>query len=256
MDPFQITYAGALAAGFLSFVSPCVLPLVPAYLCFLGGASLDQLTAEGGVDRALARRVFYAALAFVLGFGTVFVTLGATATALSQLVAQHLDVLSKIAGVIIILFGLHFAGLFRIGFLNFEKRFHLEDKPAGVVGSYVLGLAFAFGWTPCVGPILATILMVAAGGEDMWYGTSLLGAYAAGIGAPFLIAALAVRPFMAFMARFRRHMRKVEITIGALLVLTGILISDALTLVGLSGWNLSAIAQWLLETFPVFAEVG
>ncbi len=247
MDPFQVSYPGALVAGFLSFASPCVLPLVPAYLCFLGGASLDQLTAEGGVDRALARRVFYSALTFVLGFGTVFVILGATATALSQVVAQHIGLLGKIAGVVIIVFGLHFMGAFRIGFLNFEKRFHLENKPAGVVGSYVLGLAFAFGWTPCVGPVLATILMVAAGGESLWYGTSLLGVYAAGIGLPFLIAALAVRPFMAFMARFRSHMRKVEITVGGLLVVTGLAI--------LTG-SMADVAQWLLETFPVFAEVG
>ena len=247
MDPMNISYAGALLAGFLSFASPCVLPLVPAYLCFLGGASLEQLTAEGGVDRATARRVFVSALAFVLGFATVFVMLGATATALSKAISTHLDILSKIAGAVIVVFGLHFMGVFRIGFLNFEKRFHLERKPSGLVGSYILGLAFAFGWTPCVGPILATILMVAAAGDSVGYGMALLSAYAVGIGLPFLIAAFAVRPFMAFMARFRKHMHAIEISIGVLLIVTGVAIFTG---------KLADAAQWLLETFPIFAKVG
>lgn len=234
-------------AGLLSFFSPCILPLIPAYLCFLGGASLDELTAEGGVDREVSKRVFISAFAFVFGFATVFIMMGATATAVSQAIIQHIDTLSTIAGVIIIVFGLHYMGLFRIGFLNFEKRFHIEKNPSGVGGSYLLGLAFAFGWTPCVGPILATILMVAAGGDSVLYGTSLLSVYAAGIGVPFLIAALAVKPFMSFMARFRKHMHKVEITIGLLLVATGIAI--------LTG-SLADVAQWLLETFPAFSNVG
>ena len=247
MDPFQISYFGALSAGLLSFFSPCVLPLIPAYLCFLGGASLDELTAEGGVDKKVSNRVFTSALTFVLGFSTVFILMGASASALSRIIIQHMDSLGYIAGVIIIIFGLHYMGIFRISFLNFEKRFHIENKPSGIVGSYILGLAFAFGWTPCVGPILATILMVAAGGDSVWYGTSLLSVYAAGIGVPFLIAALAVKPFMAFMARFKRHLRKVELTIGTLLVMTGAAI--------LTG-SLANVAQWLLDTFPTFYNFG
>ena len=247
MDPFQVTLIGALGAGFLSFGSPCVLPLIPAYLCFLGGASLDELTAEDGIDKALARRVFYSAFAFVIGFATVFVALGAAATALSTILVQNIDVLSKIGGVIIVIFGLHFMGVFRIGFLNFEKRFHLENKPAGMTGSYILGLAFAFGWTPCVGPILGTILMVAAGGDSVWDGVTLLSAYAAGMGIPFLIAALAVKPFMGFMTRFRKHMHKVEVTIGVLLIVTGVAIFNG---------SMAVAAQWLLETFPVFTTFG
>lgn len=247
MDPFDITYWGSFGAGVLSFASPCVLPLIPAYLCFLGGASLDELTAEGGVDKEVQRKVFTSALAFVFGFATVFVALGATATTISGMIADNLDILGKIAGVIIVVFGLHYMGVFKIGFLNFEKRFHLENKPAGLVGSYVLGLAFAFGWTPCVGPILATILMVAASGDDVMYGTSLLSVYAAGIGLPFLLAAFAVKPFMTFLAKFRKHMRKVEITIGGLLVVTGIAIFTG---------SLADAANWLLETFPQFGEVG
>ena len=247
MDPFDITYWGSFGAGVLSFASPCVLPLIPAYLCFLGGASLDELTAEGGVDKAVQRRVFVSASAFVLGFATVFIVLGATATAVSGFIADNINILAKIAGVIIVVFGLHYMGLFKIGFLNFEKRFHLENKPAGLVGSYILGLAFAFGWTPCVGPILATILMVAASGDDVMYGTSLLAVYAAGIGLPFLLAAFAVKPFMAFLGKFRKHMRKVEIAIGTLLVVTGIAIFTG---------SLAEASNWLLETFPAFGEVG
>jgi cytochrome c-type biogenesis protein len=247
MDPFQISYPGALLAGLLSFASPCVLPLVPAYLSFLSGASFEQLTADEKADKALNRRVFISALAFVFGFGTVFIIFGATATALSQTIAQHLDLLAKIAGAVIIVFGLHYMGLFRISFLNYEKRFHIEQKPSGVIGAFVLGLAFAFGWTPCVGPVLAAILLVAASGDSIWYGTGLLAAYAVGIGAPFLAAALFVKPFMTFMSRFRKHIRKVEIIIGVLLVVTGVAI--------LTG-SMADAAFWLLETFPIFNKVG
>ncbi|PPR75013.1 MAG: Thiol:disulfide interchange protein DsbD [Alphaproteobacteria bacterium MarineAlpha3_Bin4] len=247
MELMQVTYIGALVAGVLSFASPCVLPLIPAYISFLGGASLDQLTDETGVDKSTSRRVFYAALAFVLGFSTIFVILGASATAISDVLIQHGILLGQIAGVVIVIFGFHFMGLFRIGFLNFEKRFHLENKPAGLVGSFILGLAFAFGWTPCVGPILASVLMVAASGDSVMYGTSLLGVYAAGLGIPFLAAALAVKPFMNFMKRFRQHMHKVEIAVGSLLVVTGVVIFTG---------DINEFAIWLLETFPIFSAVG
>lgn len=243
----EITYFGALVAGILSFASPCVLPLIPAYISFLGGASMDQLTAKDGVDKATARRIFYAALAFVLGFSTVFISLGATATAVSGVLARNSILLGQIAGVVIVIFGLHFMGVFRISFLNFEKRFNVQNKPAGVVGSYILGLAFAFGWTPCVGPILASVLMVAASGESVLYGTSLLAVYAAGLGIPFLIAALAVKPFMNFMKRFRQHMHKVEIAVGSLLVVTGVVIFTG---------DINQVANWLLETFPIFSDFG
>ena len=247
MELMQVTYIGALVAGVLSFASPCVLPLIPAYISFLGGASLEQLTDKTGVDKSTSRRVFYAALAFVLGFSTIFVILGASATAISGVLIQHGILLGQIAGVVIVIFGFHFMGLFRIGFLNFEKRFHLENKPAGLVGSFILGLAFAFGWTPCVGPILASVLMVAASGDSVMYGTSLLGVYAAGLGIPFLAAALAVKPFMNFMKRFRQHMHKVEIVVGSLLVVTGVVIFTG---------DINEFANWLLETFPIFSAVG
>ncbi|MGE5503838.1 MAG: cytochrome c biogenesis CcdA family protein [Actinomycetota bacterium] len=243
MNPFDVSYGGAAAAGALSFLSPCVLPLIPAYLCFLGGVGLDELTAEGKA----ARRVVPAALAFVLGFAAVFVTMGATASALNQLVLDNMGWLSVVAGAVIILFGLHYMGALRIGFLNFEKRVHVQSKPAGLLGSFVLGLAFAFGWTPCVGPILATILMIAAGKESVAEGVALLSAYAAGLGIPFLVAAMAAGPFMGFLARFRRHMRKVELSIGGLLVVTGVLI--------LSG-KMNVLGQWLLDNVPALSRVG
>ena len=243
----EITYFGALIAGLLSFVSPCVLPLIPAYISFLGGASLSQLTDDDGIDDATQKRVFFSAFAFVLGFSTVFISLGATATAVSNLIAQYSLLLSQIAGTIIIIFGLHYMGVFRISFLNFEKRFHLENKPTGLIGSYVLGLAFAFGWTPCVGPILASVLMVAASGDSIIYGISLLTVYAAGLGIPFLIAAFAIKPFMTFISRFKKQMRKIEITIGALLILTGLAIFTG---------DLAEVSSWLIDTFPILTSVG
>ncbi len=247
MEGFDIGLAGALGAGLLSFVSPCVLPLVPPYLCFIGGVSLEQLTEGARPDAAAGRRVFAAACAFVLGFMTVFVALGATASMVGQLVADHLDLLSYVAGVIVIVLGLHFLGVFRIGFLDREARIHMGRPPAGLIGAYVVGLAFAFGWTPCVGPVLAAILFVAAGDDSVLRGALLLATYALGIGIPFLLAALAARPFLAFMARFRRHYRRVERVLGAALVGTGVLF--------LTG-SMVEIANWLLITFPGLGTFG
>jgi len=242
----EITFFGAFLAGLLSFGSPCVLPLIPAYISFLGGASLGQLTEED-LDTATQKRVLFSAFAFVLGFSTIFISLGATATAISALLAQNSIILSQIAGVIIVIFGLHYMGIFRIGFLNFEKRFHLESKPAGYIGSYILGLAFAFGWTPCVGPILASVLMVAASSDSIAYGISLLSIYTAGLGIPFLIAAFAVKPFMLFLNRFKKQMNKIEITIGTLLIVTGVAIFTG---------DLADVSNWLINTFPGFTKIG
>lgn len=244
MDPFNISFAGALLAGALSFASPCVLPLVPAYLCFLGGTSLDRL--EGG-DSTDTRRVFLSSLAFVAGFSVVFIGLGASATALNRLLLDNMGWLTMVAGGLIILLGLHVMGVFRLTMLNYEMRLHVQSKPAGLFGAFFVGLAFAFGWTPCVGPILAAILMVAGSSDQVWYGTGLLAAYALGLGGPFLIAALAVKPFLAALKRFRRHMRKVELATGALLVATGGLI--------LTG-TLAEVANWMLKVFPSLGAVG
>ena len=247
MSEFDISYGGAFIAGLLSFLSPCVLPLVPPYLCYLGGMTVEQLAEEQAAKTAASRRVFWAALAFVLGFSTVFVALGATATVIGQFVAQYLDVLAKIAGAVIIVLGLHFLGVFRIALLFREARFHIESKPAGLAGAYVVGLAFAFGWTPCVGPVLAAVLFVAGSEETIWRGTSLLAIYSAGLGVPFLAAAFAAGPFLNLMRRFRGGVVVVERVLGAALVVTGILFITG---------SMSEIAFWILDTFPNLGKIG
>ena len=234
----------AFIGGLLSFLSPCVLPLVPPYLCFITGASLDDLTDEAMISR---RRTLLAALAFVLGFATVFVLLGATASAAGQFVRDYLPILAKIAGVFIILMGVHFLGLFRFALLNREKRYHQETRPAGLIGAYAVGLAFAFGWTPCIGPVLATILAVAASEDSVGRGAFLLAVYSLGLGVPFLLAALAVGRFLAFLKRFAKHLDVVEKAMGVLLILAG--------LAFLTGLHQN-FAYWLLETFPIFSRIG
>jgi cytochrome c-type biogenesis protein len=240
----DVSLPAALLGGLISFLSPCVLPLVPPYLSFLAGTTFDRL--QAGNDRAVRRRAVLAALLFVAGFTTVFVLLGATASALGQVVRQYLTVLSTIAGLAIIAMGLHFLGVFRIGLLYREARFHVP-RPVGLWGAYLMGLAFAFGWTPCIGPILAAILAVAGSETSVAKGAFLLGVYSAGLGIPFLLAAFAMKPFAAFMKRVRARFALVERTMGGLLVLTGIAF--------LAGW-LTDASFWLLETFPALARLG
>jgi len=240
----DVSLPAALLGGLISFLSPCVLPLVPPYLSFLAGTTFDRL--QAGNDRAVRRRAVLAALLFVAGFTTVFVLLGATASALGQVVRQYLTVLSTVAGLAIIAMGLHFLGVFRIGLLYREARFHVP-RPVGLWGAYVMGLAFAFGWTPCIGPILAAILAVAGSETSVAKGALLLAVYSAGLGIPFLLAALAMKPFAAFMKRMRARFALVERTMGGLLVLTGIAF--------LAGW-LTDASFWLLETFPALGRLG
>lgn len=247
MGELDVGYLGAFAAGLLSFLSPCVLPLVPPYLAFIGGVTLDQADGPGAAPAGRARVVFFAALAFVLGFSTVFVAMGATASLVGQAVSEHLDTLAMAAGVVIILFGLHFLGVLPVKLFYREARYHPATRPAGLVGAYVVGLAFAFGWTPCVGPVLATILFVAGSEQTVARGATLLLAYALGIGLPFLAASLAAGPFMAFMRRFRRWVPWVERTLGAILVLTGVFFLTGMV---------NEAAYWLLETFPTLGRVG
>ena len=242
----EVSYFAALGAGALSFLSPCVLPLVLPYLAFISGVALHEENI-GEQQAQVLRRVVPAALVFVLGFSTVFIAMGATASALSGLIIEHIDVLAPLAGVIIIILGLHFLGAFRILVLFREARFQVAARPVGLIGVYVVGLAFAFGWTPCVGPVLAAVLMVAGTGDSVGYGASLLGAYALGLGIPFLLAALAVQRFIAFSKRFRRHLGTIEKAMGALLVLTGVLFITG---------SMQDIAYWLFETFPVFQRIG
>ena len=243
----DVTYFGALLAGLLSFLSPCVLPLVPPYLCFLGGTTFDQLTGEDETPSHVYTTVVMSSVAFVLGFTTVFVILGATATAAGQLLAANLPLLAKIAGVVIIIAGLHFLGVIHLPILHREARYHADSRPAGLVGAYVIGLAFAFGWTPCIGPVLGAILAVAAGEDSVRQGVSLLFVYSLGLGIPFIIAAIAIRPFLNTMQRFRRHLATVEKVLGGFLVLTGILfLTNSMTL----------ISGWMLEMFPGLAKIG
>jgi len=257
MSGVDIGLAAAVLGGIISFLSPCVLPLVPAYLCFVAGTSMETLTAQTGdaiEKKGLNRRVMIGAIAFVLGFSTVFIALGAGAAAINPLILAYKVPLSRIAGVIIILFGLHFMGLFKIGLFYREARFapslpKIDSEHAAwqMAGPYVLGLAFAFGWTPCIGPVLATILTLAAARESLGEGVMLLSAYSAGLGLPFLAAALMVDRFLGFAQRFRRHMHKVEIATGLLLAGTGVLI--------LTG-SLELIAIYMIEIFPGLAELG
>ncbi len=233
--------AAALFAGLLSFLSPCVLPLVPAWLAFLAGA-------DGALesDAAARRRALTRALAFVAGFTTVFVALGATATTIGRFVGQWYDWLAVAAGLLVIVMGLHFLGLLRIGLLYREARFEAR-RPVGPLGAYLVGLAFAFGWTPCAGPMLATILMIAGAQGETARGVVLLAAYSLGIGLPFLASALFVGAFRRFFDRFKAWLGVVEKAMGALLVATGVLIATG---------RMALVANWLLETFPALGRIG
>jgi len=241
----NVTIVAALIAGMLSFLSPCVLPLVPPYLIYLTGTSLERL-ADQETEPRVRRETIVAALLFVLGFSTVFVALGASASAIGAVLRAYSGELAIIAGIAIIVMGLHFLGLTPIAWLMREKRLALA-KPVGLWGAYVMGVAFAIGWTPCIGPILAAILAVAASEATVAKGAGMLAVYSLGLGVPFLLAALAVEPFAAFLARFRAHLGLVEKAMGGLLVLTGIAF--------LTG-TISDVSYWLLDMFPGLGKIG
>jgi cytochrome c-type biogenesis protein len=241
----DVTILAALIAGLVSFLSPCVLPLVPPYLVYMAGTSLERFADKEPAPR-VKRETVTAALLFVLGFSTVFVALGASASVLGSLIHAYSGPLATIAGIVIIIMGLHFLGLTQIAFLYREKRLEVA-KPVGLWGAYVMGLAFAFGWTPCIGPILAAILAVAASEQTVTKGAGLLAVYSLGLGIPFIIAAFAIEPFAAFLSRFRKHLRRLEQAMGALLVLTGIAF--------LTG-SINTMSVWLLEAFPVLGKIG
>jgi cytochrome c-type biogenesis protein len=241
----DVSFAAALFAGILSFLSPCVLPLVPPYLVYLAGASMERL-ADNEREPTVRRDTVLAAALFVAGFSTVFVALGASASAIGTLVQAWSAQLSIIAGIAIILMGLHFLGVTKFAVLMFERRAPMS-RPVGLWGAYAMGLAFAFGWTPCIGPILAAILAVAASKETVAKGAMLLAVYSAGLGVPFVVAALAVEPVTAFLARFKRHMEIIEKAMGGLLVLTGI---------GFLSGFISQASFYLLDWFPELGKIG
>jgi len=244
----EISYLAAAGGGIASFLSPCVLPLVPAYLCFVTGSTLDELAgSEDQVASVPAARAFSSALAFVLGFSTVFVALGASASAVSAGLRDNQALLAQVAGVIIIVLGLHYVGLFRIALLNREIRFNPTTKLPGWFGAYVVGIAFAFGWTPCIGPILGTILAIAATRDTLGFGVSLLAVYSLGLGVPFIVAALGIRSFAGFFQGFRRHLRTVEMAAGVLLIATGVMF--------LTG-SFQELGYLMQEWFPGLEQVG
>ncbi len=252
---YEVSIIAAFTAGVLSFISPCVLPLLPPYMAYIAGINMNQLMglesrAEGNdaaSSATLTRRMLSIALVFVLGFSTVFVALGASASAIGQLLRQYMDILAQVAGIVIIIMGLHFLGVFRLAFLMREYRLEVDAKPATYLGAYVMGLAFALGWTPCIGPVLATILAVAAQEESVAKGALLLSVYSAGLGVPFLIAAALMKPFIHMVRRFSRHLGLVEKAMGVFLVLTGVMF--------LTG-GMQRISVWLIETFPGLANIG
>lgn len=243
----DVSIGAAFVAGLISFLSPCVLPLVPSYLCYVAGASLEEMIGEEGDGQVTWRQVVAPAGLFVAGFATVFVALGAAASSIGQLLREHLPVLGQIAGVVIIIMGLHFLGVFKFALLQREARYQHTARPAGLIGAFVIGVAFAFGWTPCIGPVLAAILAVAASEESVKQGAFLLAVYSAGLGVPFVAAAVGIQGFLSFMQRFRRHLGTVEKVMGALLVATGIMF--------LTG-AMQTLSYWFLETFPALGNIG
>jgi len=241
----NVTILAALVAGMLSFLSPCVLPLVPPYLVYLTGASLERF-ADAESKPRVRREALAAAVLFVLGFATVFVALGASASAIGALLRVYSPQLGIVACLAIVAMGLHFLGITPIAWLTREKRLAIA-KPVGLWGAYLMGLAFAFGWTPCIGPILAAILSVAASEATVAKGAGLLAVYSAGLGIPFLVAALMVEQFSSLFARMKRHLTTVERAMGVLMVITGI---------GFLTGSVSTVSIWLLETFPALQSLG
>jgi cytochrome c-type biogenesis protein len=233
----------AFGAGILSFLSPCVLPIVPPYLAYMGGISMQELTDEGRASR----RAILPALFFFMGLSTVFLLLGFTASTMGHLFLRNAELFGQIAGGVVIVFGLHFLGVFRIPFLMREARLDAGDRGGSAFGAYVLGLAFAFGWTPCIGPVLGAILTLAATDATVSRGTAMLGVYALGLGLPFLLAAIFVQRSMGLMTRLKRHMAVIEKVMGIMLLAVGVAL--------LTG-AFSAFSWWLLETFPVMQRLG
>jgi cytochrome c-type biogenesis protein len=236
----DVTVFAAFLAGVISFVSPCVLPIVPGYLSFITGLSMDEMQGTGEHRRALAG-VIANMIAFILGFSVVFISLGATATFVGQLVFDYKEFLARNLAVLVIVFGLHFMKVIDIPLLNYEKRFHSRRKQFGVLGSFAIGLTFAFGWTPCIGPILASILFVASSQDSISQGIFLLTVYSLGLGIPFFLAGIAFNYFLGVSSKIKRHFKVVEVTGGVLLLVVGFLLLNN---------YLEIISGVLMDYFP------
>ena len=243
----DISYLGAAFAGLLSFFTPCVLPMVPFYLCYMAGTSMNELRSDHAISAAVQRKLVVSAVFFALGVTTIFVLLGMGATAVGQVFGAWRDTLRYVAAAILLVFGLHFLGILRVPLLYREARFDSSASPSTILGAYLMGLAFGFGWTPCVGPALAAILMVASGMGDIRQGGLLLLVYGLSMTAPFVIAALFARPFLGWLQRNRRYLAYVERVMGAMLVVFAILIATN---------SVKYIAQWMIEVMPVFQTLG
>lgn len=230
----QVGILAAFTGGLLSFISPCVLPLVPAYLSYISGVSLDALKGEAS-EKGAMRKVVTNTLLFVLGFTVVFACLGATASFIGRFLILYKTYINFIGGVLIIILGLHLTGLFRIKILDYEKRFHVQGKPLGMVGSFLIGAAFAFGWTPCIGPILSGILLIAADQKTIRDGILLLVVYSMGLGIPFLLTGIGLNYALGVFKAIKRNYRKIELISGSLLIFIGILIASG-QFTRLSGW--------------------
>ena len=240
----EISYSYVLFAGLLSFLSPCVLPIVPGYLCFIAGTSLDKILDS---ETPVRTNIFKYALSFVFGFSTIFVLLGASASILSNILYEYLDILRIIGGTIIIIFGIHFIQIIQIPFLNKDTRFQIENYRPGIFGSYIIGLSFAFGWTPCIGPILGSVLSIAASSETVSTGIFLLMIYSAGLGIPFLLAAYGIGGFLKFLGKIRKYIRAIEIFTGVLLIIFGVLILTN---------RMQEIAFFFIKYFPILSRIG
>ena len=243
----DITYAGALMAGLLAFFTPCILPMVPFYLCYMAGISMAELRGGDEIAPGAQRRLVVSAIMFALGVTTIFMLMGMGATALGQAFAQWKPTLSYVAAAVIFVFGLHFLGIIRIGFLMREARMESKTDPSTVLGAYLMGLAFGFGWTACVGPVLASILMIASGMGDIAKGAALLAVFGFGMTAPFVVAAFFSRPFLSWMQRHRSKLHAAEKVMGVMLILFAILIATD---------TVNLISNAMIEWFPSFSGLG
>ncbi|WP_371039183.1 MULTISPECIES: cytochrome c biogenesis CcdA family protein [unclassified Rhodosalinus] len=243
----EISFAGAALAGLLSFFTPCILPMVPFYLSYMAGISMTELRGNDEIPPGAQRRLVLSAVMFALGVTTIFVLLGMGATAVGEAFAQWRQPLSYVAAAILAVFGLHFLGVIRIGFLYREARLESGAEPSTMLGAYLMGLAFGFGWTPCVGPALASILMIASGMGDIFRGGLLLLVYGLAMTAPFIVAALFARPFLAWVQRHRNKMQYVEKAMGGMLIVFAVLIATN---------TVNWIANWMIEAFPGFTSLG
>ncbi len=243
----DISYLGAAVAGLLSFFTPCVLPMVPFYLCYMAGLSMNELRSDTQISAGVQKRLIISAVFFAFGVTTIFVLLGMGATAIGQAFGMWRDTLRYVAAGVLLLFGLHFLGVVRVPLLYREAKIETTAAPTTILGAYLMGLAFGFGWTPCVGPALAAILMVASGMGDIWRGGLLLLVYGLAMTLPFVIAALFARPFLGWLQRNRKYLAYVERAMGIMLIVFAVLIATN---------SVNYIAQWMIEVMPAFTNLG